>query len=227
MFGIEKAACGLGLGYKDWPEGVGVLLAHDEEESESTVPRLLTLGADTETLRREGQRLEQKFGRDAGNGWVYNHALGKLRKYQEMLLRETWDEEPSDQSIAELEQEGLRPGAAPGAALRAERSAEQSAEPNAARSAEQSEEQSAQPSRKVAKASVDDSPEHTSPELLPFTVEAVRRLLASAPLEELDGKKVREALEREVGVARGAFKPFKAKIHALIDEHLTALLAPG
>ena len=42
-------------------------------------PRVLTLGSDTEMLRREGQRLEAKFAKDSGNGWAYNHALGKLR----------------------------------------------------------------------------------------------------------------------------------------------------
>ena len=45
-------------------------------------PRLLTLGSDTEALHREGQRLEASFGRDRGNGWAYNHALGKMRTYQ-------------------------------------------------------------------------------------------------------------------------------------------------
>ena len=37
----------------------------------------------------EGQRLEYVFGRDAGNGWAYNHALGKLRLYQ---VRPWWIE---------------------------------------------------------------------------------------------------------------------------------------
>ena len=52
-------------------------------------PRLLTLGADTEALRREGQRLEHAYGRDRGNGWAYNHALGKARTYTEATLRRT------------------------------------------------------------------------------------------------------------------------------------------
>ena len=84
MFAIERAACGLGLDYHGWPEGVGVLLANEElaPDAEPPRPRILTLGSDTEMLKREGQRLEFNFGRDAGNGWVYNHALGKLRKYQ-------------------------------------------------------------------------------------------------------------------------------------------------
>ena len=85
MFCIELAACGFGCPYKDWPEGVGVLLSGEEVDAGGAAPpspRLLTLGSDTEALRREGQRLEARYGRDAGNGWVYNHALGKLRKYQ-------------------------------------------------------------------------------------------------------------------------------------------------
>lgn len=68
MYTIERAACGLGLTYKHWPEGVGVLLAGKEDASPPPLPRLLTLGSDTEVLKREGQRLEYKFGRDAGNG---------------------------------------------------------------------------------------------------------------------------------------------------------------
>ena len=105
MFSIERAACGLGLDYKGWPDGVGVLLANVEDAEPPPLPRLLTLGSDTEQLRREGQRLEARYGRDAGNGWAYNHALGKLRMYQEMLLQ-SFDppEKPSAASIFDLEE---------------------------------------------------------------------------------------------------------------------------
>ena len=62
-----------------WPDGVGVLLANDDfDDGAAPLPRLLTLGSDTEALKREGQKLEARFGRDAGNGWAYNHALGKV-----------------------------------------------------------------------------------------------------------------------------------------------------
>ena len=101
MFAIERAACGMGLDYKGWPDGVGVLLATDEAEASTALPRVLRLGSDTEMLRREGQRLEAHFGRDAGNGWAYNHALGKLRRYQEILLG---SDEPSARSVRELEE---------------------------------------------------------------------------------------------------------------------------
>jgi len=104
MLSIEQAACGLGFTYHAWPEGTGVLLA-DTEEVISARPRLLTLGSDTEALKREGQKLESRFARDTGNGWAYNHHLGKLRTYQEMLLMEHWGEEPSAPSIRELEAE--------------------------------------------------------------------------------------------------------------------------
>ena len=70
---------------------------------ERATPRVLTLGSDTEMLRREGQRLEAKFGRDAGNGWAYNHALGKLRLFQEKLLAEHYGEAPSAPSVRDLE----------------------------------------------------------------------------------------------------------------------------
>ena len=101
MYAIQRAACGLGLEYHGWPAGVGVLLSR--HEGIEARPRLLTLGADTEKLKREGQYLEHRFGRDAGNGWAYNHALGKLRLYQEKLLEERWGEVPSAPSIRELE----------------------------------------------------------------------------------------------------------------------------
>lgn len=104
MYAIMRGACGIGLEYHDWPFRVGVLLANHVDDSgagESVRPRVLTLGCDTEMLRREGQRLEAKFGRDAGNGWAYNHALGKLRHYQAKLLGA--DDPPSAPSVYDLE----------------------------------------------------------------------------------------------------------------------------
>lgn len=35
---------------------------------------------------------------------AYNHALGKLRSYQELILRTMWNEEPSAPSVRELEE---------------------------------------------------------------------------------------------------------------------------
>jgi hypothetical protein len=67
------------------------------------VGRLLTLGSDTESLRREGMRLESKWARDKGNGWVYNHCLSKLRHYQEALLLEM-GEEPEGRTVEEMEE---------------------------------------------------------------------------------------------------------------------------
>eukprot|EP00967_Tisochrysis_lutea_P079651 scaffold109069_cov31-Tisochrysis_lutea.AAC.6 len=86
-------------------ESVADLEEHKDVEIETPLPvgRVLTLGSDTEALRREGQRLEAKYARDRGNGWVYNHALNKLRHYQEMLLREHFNEEPNGTSIEEIE----------------------------------------------------------------------------------------------------------------------------
>lgn len=103
MYKLQRAACGLGFTYEQsWPEGVGILLANDVPlEGEVVHPRVLTLGSDTETLKREGQRLEAKFGRDAGNGWAYNHHLGKVRAYQMLLLGP--EDQPSAPSIYELE----------------------------------------------------------------------------------------------------------------------------
>ena len=70
--------------------------------AEAPPPRILTLGSDTENLKREGQQLEHRYGRDAGNGWAYNHALGKLRLYQEQLLGEAF----GAPSMRELEEGG-------------------------------------------------------------------------------------------------------------------------
>eukprot|EP00962_Isochrysis_galbana_P033740 scaffold11351_cov141-Isochrysis_galbana.AAC.7 len=67
------------------------------------VGRLLTLGSDTESLRREGMRLESKWARDKGNGWVYNHCLNKLRYYQEALLLQM-GEEPEGPTVEEKEE---------------------------------------------------------------------------------------------------------------------------
>ena len=50
------------------------------------VPRALTLGSCSESLKREGQRLEFDFGKDSGNGWAYNHAMGKFRQFQAHVL---------------------------------------------------------------------------------------------------------------------------------------------
>ena len=46
----------------------------------------LTLGSCSESLKREGQRLEFDFGKDSGNGWAYNHAMGKFRQFQAHVL---------------------------------------------------------------------------------------------------------------------------------------------
>ena len=93
--------------YRNWPDGVGVLLANEPavDGAPPPLPRLLTLGSDTEALRREGQCIEAKFGTDKGNGWAYNHFLGKLRTYREQLLQEHFGEEPSGPSVRELEAE--------------------------------------------------------------------------------------------------------------------------
>jgi len=104
MFALERACCGLGLRHRSWPDSVGLL-----------VGRGLTLGADTEALKREGQKMEAEHGDDVSNGWAYNHALGKLRFFQIHLLRtkiasrelDCKDDDlfENNQSIAELEEE--------------------------------------------------------------------------------------------------------------------------
>jgi hypothetical protein len=42
-----------------------------------------------------------RYGLDKGNGWAYNHALNKLRKYQELLLG---SDVPSAPSVFDLEE---------------------------------------------------------------------------------------------------------------------------
>ena len=84
-------------------EGRSTAMQTAKAAIERATPRVLTLGADTEMLRREGQRLEAKFGKDAGNGWAFNHVLGKLRLFQEKLLAEHYGEAPSAPSVRDLE----------------------------------------------------------------------------------------------------------------------------
>lgn len=212
MFAIERAACGLGLDYKAWPEGVGVLLARDAAAAGAGVrPRVLTLGSDTEVLRREGQRLEHRFGRDAGNGWAYNHALNKLRAYQELLLREKWADAPSDRSIAELEADGERPGdgAAEGEGGTAHGDAAADAEANEALVNEA-----------LANEASDSASTSARAAALPFTRAMVASAMAGSTLEALTAKMVREALEAELGMDKGALKPFKAELLEYIDQQI-------
>lgn len=101
---LKRAACGLGMRVRNWPEGIGVLLANDLETVGRQPPRLLTLGCDTEVLKWEGRRLEALFGEDATCGWAYDYALSKLREYQLRLLG---NDAPSAPSVTELESQGL------------------------------------------------------------------------------------------------------------------------
>lgn len=84
MLAIECAACGLGLRYHAWPEGVGVLLSDNPRDLHP--PRPLTLISNAAALKDEGRALEHRYGRDVSNGWAYNHALGKLQALQMLLL---------------------------------------------------------------------------------------------------------------------------------------------
>ena len=62
------------------------------------VPRALTLGSCSESLKREGQRLEFDFGKDSGNGWAYNHAMGKFRQFQAHVLETQLGYEEDDET---------------------------------------------------------------------------------------------------------------------------------
>ena len=62
-------------------------------EETNAAPRLLTLRSDGELLRLEGKRLEATFGRDAGRGWGFNHALIKFGMFQAALLANHLDGE--------------------------------------------------------------------------------------------------------------------------------------
>ena len=84
MLAIECAACGLGLRFHAWPEGVGVLLSDSPRDLRP--PRPLTLVSNAAALKDEGRALEHRYGRDVSNGWAYNHALGKLQALQMLLL---------------------------------------------------------------------------------------------------------------------------------------------
>ena len=90
---IERATAGLGLVYIGWPEGVGL-----------SVNRAVTICDDVEVLRFQGKFLEHHYGKDSGNGWAYNHALGYIKKYQAMLLSVLGYDGPCDGTIREVSQ---------------------------------------------------------------------------------------------------------------------------
>ena len=90
---IERAAAGLGLVYVGWPEGVGL-----------SVNRAVSICDDVEVLRFQGKFLEHHYGKDSGNGWAYNHALGYIKKYQAMILSELGYDGPSEGTIREISQ---------------------------------------------------------------------------------------------------------------------------
>ena len=104
MYTLEAAAVGFGFPYAKWPAGAGVLLSDGLGSGPLPKPRPLTLGSDTELLKREGHYLEHRFAPDKGNGWVYNHALGKLRLFQEKLLTEQFEgDAPAAPSVRDME----------------------------------------------------------------------------------------------------------------------------
>jgi hypothetical protein len=86
-------------------EGAAECAIKTDSVANDVVPlgRLLTLGSDTESLRREGQRRESRWSRDRGNGWVYNHCLNKLRHYQEALLLQI-GQSPEGPTVEDMEE---------------------------------------------------------------------------------------------------------------------------
>ena len=88
---VRRWVSGIGKGYKAWPDDV--ILLKDE---------VLSLGCDIEEYRERGNRCEDMYGHDKGNGWLYNHALQKVKLFQAFLLQRegqgdmagpTWAEE--------------------------------------------------------------------------------------------------------------------------------------
>jgi hypothetical protein len=103
MWALEGGAIGLGVRYKNWPAGVGVLLGDQELPKElQPPPRLLTISSDVESLKLEGEKFELAFDRDSSNGWAYRHALTKLGYFQDLLLEEKFSEEKAAPSLLEV-----------------------------------------------------------------------------------------------------------------------------
>ena len=77
MRSMVKLSSGQGVRARHWPEGCYFL------RGEKVGP-----AADVEALIERGRECEEEWGRDLGNGWLYNHPLRKLALFQSYLLEE-------------------------------------------------------------------------------------------------------------------------------------------
>ena len=114
MLALEKGTTGIGMDWPGLPEDCGVLLPLPGTAADA-LPRVLTLGSDTEALKEEVRRharaqppfeglceltrlsrlfsrlrqawaIECAIHRDKGNGWGARHALSRLHDFQAHML---------------------------------------------------------------------------------------------------------------------------------------------
>lgn len=78
---MTKLATGEGIRYESqkygWPEGCFFLRGTKVGPTDD-IPKLMTLG----------QKCEDEWGEDRGNGWLLRHALMKMYQFQQYQLQE-------------------------------------------------------------------------------------------------------------------------------------------
>ncbi|KAL3795825.1 hypothetical protein ACHAWO_011991 [Cyclotella atomus] len=72
---ITKLSSGEGVRAPQWPENCHFLKGE-----------VVSITSDVHELIERGRECEEEWGRDLGNGWLYNHPLRKLRLFQSYLL---------------------------------------------------------------------------------------------------------------------------------------------
>jgi hypothetical protein len=74
---ITKLTSGEGVRAPQWPENCHFLKGE-----------AVSITSDVHDLIERGRECEEEWGRDLGNGWLYNHPLRKLGLFQSYLLGE-------------------------------------------------------------------------------------------------------------------------------------------
>jgi hypothetical protein len=72
---ITKLSSGEGVRAPQWPENCHFLKGE-----------VVSITSDVHELIERGRECEEEWGRDLGNGWLYNHPLRKLGLFQSYLL---------------------------------------------------------------------------------------------------------------------------------------------
>ena len=71
---VKLMVSGAGVGYHHWPSHIFWRKGEP-----------VTLHEDFDELKDEAIEMENRYGRDLGNGWLLNHPLQKLQNFQNYL----------------------------------------------------------------------------------------------------------------------------------------------